>query len=111
MGALLTNTSELLALLCAAGVAACLVRWPTAHRRDFLLAFAVFLAGTLGRELVVYLYGASGWTPTAVTLSGLSRVVQIVGSLLFVRASLRDTCGEWGWIVVFIVSVIFASLV
>lgn len=111
MNALLQNTSELLALLCAAGIAACVVRWPHANRRDFLLAFCIFLAGSLIRELVVYFYGATGWPPEAVNWSAFGRLVQIAGAALFVRASLKETCGEWGWVVVFALVALFAGVV
>lgn len=105
------NTSELLGLLCLAGIAACFVRWRTAARRDLLLAFAIFLAGTLGRELVVYFYGSVNWASPAVWWSGSGRLVQIIGAALFVRAALKNDCGEWGWIGVFAVAAIFASLI
>jgi len=94
------NASELLALLCAVGIAASLLRWRRAARKDFLLAFIVFLAGTLMREWVVYIYGARGWPALAVDLSAAARLVQISGAALFVRASLREACGEWGWVAV-----------
>ena len=105
------NTSELLALLCGAGIGACLFRWPTANRRDFLLAFGVFLAGTLTRELVVFWYGVALWPTDALTWSGFGRLVQIIGGALFVRASLKHACGEWGWMLVFVVASAFAVII
>lgn len=105
------NTSELLALLCAAGIATCAFRWRTANRRDFLLAFGVFLAGTLIRELVVFFYGATGWPAEALTWSGFGRLVQIIGGALFVRASLKHACGEWGWLLVFAVAAVLAGII
>lgn len=110
-GSFVHNTSELLALLCVAGIVACAVRWRTANRRDFLLAFCLFLAGTLIRELVVYFYGIAAWPADALSLSGFGRVVQIVGGALFVRASLKHACGEWGWILVFAVAAFFAVVI
>lgn len=108
---ILHNTSELLALLCGAGIAACAFRWRTANRRDFLLAFGVFLAGTLIREGVVYVFGATGWPAEALAWSAAGRVVQIVGGALFVRASLRHACGEWGWMLVFAAAAFVAGLI
>lgn len=110
-GYFLHNTSELLALLCAAGVAACIFRWPTANRRDFLLAFCIFLIGTLIRELVVYFFGIVAWPAEALHWSGFGRLVQIIGGALFVRASLKHACGEWGWLLVFAVAVAFAAII
>lgn len=105
------NTSELLALLCVAGIVACLFRWRAANRRDFLLAFGIFLIGTLIRELVVYYYGIAAWPSGALTWSGIGRVVQIVGGALFVRASLKNACGEWGWMLVFALAAFFAGII
>lgn len=109
-GPFVHNTSELLALLCIAGIIACAMRWRTANRRDFLLAFCLFLAGTLIRELVVYVYGIAAWPSDALSWSGFGRVVQIGGGALFVRAALKHACGEWGWILVFAVAAGFAAL-
>jgi len=94
----LHNSSEALGLLCLAGVLAGLVRWPVAARRDLLLAFIVFLAGAFLREIVVYIYGATGWGPDALLLSFAARLIQVAGAVLFVRAALLQSCGEWGWI-------------
>lgn len=110
-GYFLHNTSELLALLCAAGVGACAFRWPTANRRDFLLAFCIFLLGTLIREIVVWWYGIGLWPVEALHLSGFGRLVQIIGGALFVRASLKHACGEWGWVLVFAVALGFAAII
>ncbi|WP_425065634.1 hypothetical protein [Reyranella sp.] len=110
-GPFVHNTSELLALLCAAGVGACAFRWRTANRRDFLLAFCIFLIGTLIRELVVYVYGIASWPADALTWSGFGRLFQIIGGALFVRASLKHACGEWGWLLVFAVAALLAGLI
>ena len=110
-GSYLHNTSELLGLLCLAGIAACFVRWRTAVRRDFLFAFGLFLAGTLIRELVVFAFGATNWPAAAVAWSASGRLVQIIGAALFVRASLRADCGEWGWLGVFAVATIIAVVI
>lgn len=95
--ALGVNTSQALALLALIGVGAGLLRWRNATRRDFLLAFLIFLFGTALREVPVYFAGMSAWSINWVLLSGISRVVQLIGVVLFVRASLRDHCGPWGW--------------
>jgi len=110
-GPLLHNTSELLALLCVAGVVSVCFRWRAAARRDLLLAFGVFLIGTLIRELIVWYYGSSGWPIEALSYSGLGRLVQIGGAALFVRASLKNACGEWGWLLVFGLAAFFAGVI
>jgi hypothetical protein len=110
-GTYIHNTSELLALLCIAGIGACFVRWRTAARRDFLLAFALFLGGTLIRELVVFWYGAVNWPADALLWSASGRLVQIVGAAFFVRAALKHDCGEWGWIIVFTIAALCASVI
>lgn len=107
---LLRNASEVLALLCLAGLVATVVRWPTSVRRAFLLAFGIFLAGTMLREIVVFWYGARAWPDDAVHLSAVGRFIQIVGSVLFVRAALVRYCGEWGWLAVIILTAIGAMI-
>lgn len=106
----LKNASELLAVLCFVGIIATVVRWRTSYRRAFLLAFAAFLAGTMMRELVVWFYGPRGWPDDAVHLSAVGRVVQIVGSVLFIRASLVRYCGEWGWLLVILLAAVGAMI-
>lgn len=108
---LLRNASELLALLCFAGLIATVVRWPMSMRRAFLFAFGVFLAGTMLREIVVFWYGARAWPDEAVVLSMTGRIIQIVGSILFVRAALVRYCGEWGWLAVFLFAAIGAMFI
>lgn len=110
-GSFLHNTSELLALLCVAGIVAAACRWRQAVRRDFLLAFGLFLAGSLIREIVVYRFGVSAWPAEALSWSGAGRLVQILGAALFVRASLKPACGEWGWVLVFAVAAFFAGVI
>lgn len=110
IGHFIHNTSELLALLCIAGIVGCAFRWRTAARRDFLFAFALFLAGTFLREYVVWIYGVANWPLSALMWSGAGRAIQILGGVLFVRASLREVCGEWGWMLVFVASAIGAGL-
>lgn len=110
-GPFVHNTSELLALLCVAGLIACGFRWRMANRRDFLLAFFLFLAGTLIRELVVFFYGIAAWPAEALAWSGFGRLVQIFGGALFVRAALKEACGEWGWMLVFAVAAFFTLII
>lgn len=105
------NASELLALLCVAGLGAALFRWRRAVRRDFLLAFILFLLGALGREVIVWAYGITGWPLTASHWSAAARGLQIVGAVLFVRVSLRDVCGEWGWILVVVAASVGAAFI
>ena len=97
---LLHNASEFLALLCLAGMIATVIRWPSSGRRAFLFAFGLFLAGTMLREIVVWWFGARAWPDDAIHMSSIGRIVQITGSVLFVRAALVRYCGEWGWMLV-----------
>lgn len=105
------NTSELIAILCAAGIATCALRWSSAVHRDYLFAFGVFLLGSMIREATVYYYGVTGWPQDALIWSGLSRVIQIAGIALFIRASLAKVCGEWGWIAVLVAAMVGAWIV
>lgn len=102
-----TNTAQALCLLAAAGALAGMIRWPNAARHDFLLSFIVFLWGTFIAQLPVHLGGMVGWGPGLILLATIGRLVQLIGSILFMRASLRDYCRWWGWIAV----VAFVALV
>lgn len=106
----LINASEVLAFLCVAGLASCVWRMPKAEHPAHLLAFALMLLGTLVREVVVHLWGASVWSTTPILVSAIARDVQIVGALLFVRAVTRPRCGEWVWIGTALASLLFASV-
>ena len=64
-------------------------------RRDLLLAFAIYLLGSSIRESVVYHYGGQNWDETALLLSGLSRVIQLVGVTLFIWGAVREHCQPW----------------
>jgi hypothetical protein len=106
------QTSQALGFLSMLGVVAAAVRWQTALRRDILLAFAIYLAGSAMREVVVYVYSFPDyWTPLAYTLSGVSRVIQLVGVVLFLHAALSEHCQPWvlwsllGFVVLFVMVV------
>lgn len=111
VGALMQNSSELLALLCLAGLIAMILRWKYATRRDIKLAFGVFMAASVLREVVVLIFGPQGWPAEAMMMSFAGRVGQIIGALLFLRAISREKCGEVGWMVVLIVAAIGAALI
>lgn len=109
--AFIHNTSELLAILCLAGLIATIARWPTAIRRDYLAAFFLFLLGAFIREIVVWEYGSFQWPTEAIIVSGTGRIFQIIGAVLFVRAAMSKICGEWGWAIVLAVALIGAILI
>lgn len=105
------NSAEWMAFLCLAGIVAAMYRMPRASRPDVLLAFIVFLLGTFGREVVVHMYGMQTWPATAVYLSGLARLFQIIGAAMFIRAAIKERCGEWGWIAIILGTALLAVLV
>jgi hypothetical protein len=92
------NTAQALGLLAAAGVIAGLIRWPRAVRKDLLFAFLVFLFGTFIAQLPVHIGGMVGWGPGLILLATAGRFIQLLGSIFFLRAALRDYCAWWGWI-------------
>lgn len=94
----IASASAALAVLSAAGILAVVIRWPEANRRDYLAAFGLVLLGMLSRDALVWVYGGRAWPDIAITLSALARCVEIVGSLLFVRAATKTRCGEVIWI-------------
>ena len=89
------QVSQALGILALIGVGAAAVRWKRAVRRDLLLAFGIYLLGSSIRESVVYYYGGQNWDETALLLSGLSRVVQLVGVTLFIWGAVREHCAPW----------------
>ena len=108
---LLINASQALAFLCAAGLVTCLVRLRKSDHPAHLIAFALMLAGTLVREIVVYFWGADIWNNWPMLVSGFARDIQIIGALLFVRAVTVGRCGEWVWLGVALAAVLFAAVV
>lgn len=98
------QTSQALGFLSLLGVLAAAVRWNRAVRKDILLAFAIYLLGSSVREAVVYYFSGIGWTPGAYFTSGSARVIQLLGVILFLRATLSDHCAPWAqWSLVFLV--------
>lgn len=95
--AIARNAAQALGLLAFAGFTVGLFRWRHARRKDFLLAFIVFLLGTTIAQLPVQIGGMTGWNADLVLLSGIGRVTQDVGAVLFIRASLVGECPPWGW--------------
>lgn len=88
------QTSQALGFLSLLGVIACVVRWKKAIHKDFLLAVAVYLMGAALREVVVYHY-SGGWTEVAYVLSGVARIVQLGGAVMFLRVALKEHCSPW----------------
>lgn len=109
--ALTQNTAEWMAFLCLAGIVAAMFRMQKAARPDILVAFIIFLLGTFAREVVVHVYGVYSWPMTAVYLSGIARLCQILGAALFIRAAIKDRCGEWGWVAIVLGTALLAVLV
>lgn len=95
--AIARNAAQALGLICFAGFLAGLVRWPHAKRLDFLLAFLVFMFGTVVAQLPVYIGGMTGWGVDLVLLSGVGRWTQNLGGALFIRVMLLGQCPPWTW--------------
>ena len=109
---LLQNTSQALEFIVGLALLAAVWRFrrAPANSRDFLLAFVVFLAGSLLREIVVRYGGASAWQDAHVMWSAAARGVQIAGAMLYVRATFHDRCGEWSWIAALAGTIVYAAL-
>lgn len=103
------SASEILGLLCAAGVITGALRWKHATRRDILLAFILILAATAMREAVVYIWGVRQWPDPAVLMSGVARLLQIVGAVMFINASVKGVCPQWVvWALLLLIFVVSA---
>lgn len=96
--------SKALLMLSVAGVATSIYRWRDARRRDFLLAFILFLIGASIREVPAIYAGHGPWAHHWVLVSGIGRAFKLLGEVLFIRAALKDRCGGYGWIVVVLVT-------
>lgn len=108
---MLVNTAQALEMIVGLALFAALWRMPktTADTRPFLIAFVVFMVGTLVRELVVRFGGPATWMDHHMLWSAAARAVQITGALLYVRATFRERCGEWPWIAALVVAVLWAA--
>lgn len=84
---------------------------PGAARRWVLAAFAIYLVGAVIREAVVMAVGISGWGETAIMVSGVSRVFQLVGAAMFIGGVTHRESGPWIWTTTLASALIFAVLV
>ena len=105
------QSSQMLGVLAFAGAAAGWYRWDKAIRRDFLLAFILFLAGTGLREVPVYIWGLKDWPDLAFCISAAARLFQLAGAFLFLRYALRDICPPWAMVVFLVLVALFVMAV
>lgn len=96
---LFNQTSQALGVLAFVGSLAAVYRWDKAVRRDFLLAFIMFMIGTSLREGVVYHWGNNQWGELPLIMSALARGLQLIGAVLFIRYATKDVCPMWGMMV------------
>lgn len=87
--------SQALGVLGLCGALAAAYRWNKAIRKDFLMSFIFFMVGTSLREGVVYHWGNQQWGDLPLMLSALSRLMQVVGSIMFIRYATKDICPPW----------------
>lgn len=94
---LLHTTGEALSFLCVAGLVAVCLRWRTARRKDFMVAFALVLIGLILREYAVWRFDAVSWDVGSKPLyyTTVSRVFLIVGAAVFIRGAVKERFGEW----------------
>lgn len=83
-------------------------RYDLSLRRMFLIGFAVYMLGAAMRETVVLWAGVLQWSDMSIIMSSISRVIQIVGACVYVRAATLPRCGEIGWLTVLLSSVAFS---
>lgn len=77
-------------------------------RRQFLLGFSLYMAGAGMRELIVMAAGMTAWDDTAIALSMVSRIIQVIGVCVYVRAATIHACNEMGWVMLLCVATLFA---
>lgn len=95
-----TNAAQALGFLAFAGVITGMIRWRHAGRRDLLLAVIIFLLGTFIAQLPVHIGGMVNWSADMILLSAAGRLIQVLGAVLFIRASLQDEWPDWAWMIV-----------
>lgn len=84
------------------------VAYDMTMRRMFLIGFALYMGGATMRELVVLWAGIETWTEQAILMSMSSRIVQIGGACVYIRAATTPRCKELGWIIVLAMALMFS---
>lgn len=97
----------MLELICGAAIIAGLLRLKTVQDRKFLVAFILFVFGTFIRELVVHSAGPVNWGDREVLFSACGRLFQLVGAILYIRATFAEKCGEYPWVVALAASILY----
>ena len=80
----------------------------TSLRRQFLLGFSLYMSGAGMRELVVMMAGVTAWDDTAIALLMISRIIQVIGVCVYVRAATTHVCNEKGWVMLLCAATLFA---
>lgn len=106
-----TNAAEALGFLSFAGVITGMIRLRDAARRDLLLAVIIFLLGTFIAQLPVHFSGMVNWSADMILLSAAGRLIQVLGGVLFIRASLRGEWPDWAWMIVVVAVALLTVLV
>ena len=79
-------------------------------RAGVLVAFAIYLTGASMREAVVLIAGIQMWNDQAIMWSSGARVLQIIGTCLFVAAATYRQCGHWVWGSVLVAAILFSTV-
>lgn len=106
-----TNAAQALGFLAFAGVITGLIYWRHAVRRDLLTAVIIFLLGTFIAQLPVHIGGMVNWSVNMILLSAVGRLIQVLGSVLFIRASLQGKWPDWVWMMVVLAVALLTWLV
>jgi cytochrome c oxidase subunit IV len=82
---------ETLGFLCLIGLIAAWFRFKTAERKEFVVAFAMVMAGIITREFAVWKYDSITWTDGSPPLYfvTVSRVLILCGAITYIWGASR----------------------
>lgn len=91
-----------------AGIIGGLFAYRRAHRRDLIFAFIIYMLGEALRNATTWSAGGPVNGPVQIEMFSASRIISLIGTLLFIRAATKESCGELCWVVVLLATVTFA---
>lgn len=113
---LLTETSQMLTLLAVFAIGLAFYRWPNARSKWMLSAFILLMAGSIVRELALFVWGngygsgAAVWPAAAEHLSAAGRIMKIIAAMIFIREVTKEKHGEAIWTTVLVLTALSAAL-
>ena len=111
---LLIETSQMLTLLALFAIGLAFYRWPHARSKWMLSAFILLMAGSITREVALFIWGNGYghgwpvWPEAAQNVSALGRLMKIVAAMIFIREVTKERNGESVWLGILAVTLFIA---